>query len=150
MDGVVIRRAHEGDQTLLLDWRNDPAAVATSVSRAPVDPLTHAAWFDRTLADPTIALFIGELGGSPIGMTRFETDPRSGRTVVSINLDPGSRGKGLARPFLVASIGLARADARLPIDAVVRRDNEASLRLFEGAGFRQSRTDDEFVHFALD
>lgn len=150
MSGVVVRRARDDDRDLLFAWRNDPVSVATSGSRAPVDAATHATWFAGVLADPNVMLLIGEVDGRPIGMTRFDIDRQSGHAVVSINLDPGDRGRDLARPFLLAAVDAARADRSGRIDAVVRPDNAASLRLFAGAGFRRSGMDDEFVHFTAD
>ena len=150
MSEVVVRRARDDDRDLLFAWRNDPVSVATSGSRTPVDAGTHATWFAAMLADPDVMLLIGEVDGRPIGMVRFDIDRRSSHAVVSINLDPHARGRGLAQPFLLTAVDAARADRPGPIDAVVRRDNTASLRLFAGAGFRRSGTDDEFVNFTLD
>ena len=150
MSGVVVRRARDEDRDLLLAWRNDPVSVATSGSRAPVDAPAHATWFAGVLADPHVMLLIGEVDGRPIGMTRFDFDREDGHAVVSINLDPRARGRRLAQPFLLASVDAALADRPGRIDAVVRRDNAPSLRLFAAAGFRRNGTDSELVHFTLD
>jgi RimJ/RimL family protein N-acetyltransferase len=99
-----------------------------SRSTEPVEPAGHARWFQGALADPSCTLLIGERGGRKIGMVRLA---RGDETEVSINLNPAERGQGLARELLA----LALAAERGAVLAVIKPENLASIRLFEGAGF---------------
>jgi RimJ/RimL family protein N-acetyltransferase len=131
---LTVRRATADDAADLLAWRNDPLTRAMSRSAEPVEARGHARWFQGVLADPTCTLLIGELGGRKIGMVRLA---RGDETEVSINLNPAERGQGLARELLT----LALAEERGALLAVIKPENLASIRLFEGAGFvlEQSR-----------
>jgi len=125
---VTVRKATADDAADLLAWRNDPLTRAMSRTTEPVGTAEHARWFHRALEDATCTLLIGEDGAEKIGMVRLS---RGEETEVSINLNPAARGRGLARELLA----LALAQERGAVLAVIKPDNRASLRLFEGAGF---------------
>lgn len=125
---VTVRKATADDAADLLAWRNDPLTRAMSRTAEPVEAAEHARWFQRALRDTTCTLLIGEEGGRKIGMVRLTRDEE---TEVSINLNPAARGRGLARELLA----LALAQERGAILAVIKPENLASIRLFEGAGF---------------
>jgi len=135
---VDLRSIGPGDRDLLLTWANDPATRAASFHPAPIDAATHDAWFARRLADGTGRTWVGEVDGHPIGQVRIDLD-ESGRGEVGISIAPDARGRRLARPLLAA--GIAAAVAELGVTgfvALVRPDNAASIRLFRGAGFRDT------------
>ena len=56
---------------------------------------------------------------------------RGAETEVSINLNPAMRGRGLGRELLAKAL----AGERSAVLAMIRPENLASIRLFEGAGF---------------
>jgi RimJ/RimL family protein N-acetyltransferase len=130
---VTVRKAIADDAADLLVWRNDPLTRAMSRTTEPVAATDHARWFQGALQDPTCTLLIGEDDGRKIGMVRLA---RGGETEVSINLNPAVRGQGLARKLLA----LALAEERGAILAVIKPENLASIRLFEGAGFVRQET----------
>jgi RimJ/RimL family protein N-acetyltransferase len=137
---ITVRRAREGDSELLFNWRNDPVTRAASLSTAVVDPVEHDRWFRASLADPGRFLYVVVTTGTipdPIGMCRFDAGRLSAE--VSINLNPAFRGKGLSGAVLAEAIATFRAEVRshVTLTAVIRSTNEPSIRLFEGAGFRE-------------
>ena len=135
---VRIRSATTGDADLLLRWRNDPHTVAMSGTPSAIDREAHVAWFARALADPNRPIFIGEADeDEPIGMCRFDVDQSHRSAVVSIALDPAARGRHLSPRLLRAGIAALRAKRPeiATLDAVIRHENAASLRLFAAAGF---------------
>ena len=125
---LTVRKATADDAADLLAWRNDPVTRAMSRSTEPVEAGDHARWFHGALADPTCTLLIGEQAGRKIGMVRLA---RGEETEVSINLNPAARGRRLAGELLA----LALAEERGAILAVIKPENLASIRLFQGAGF---------------
>ncbi|MBP1704303.1 MAG: hypothetical protein H6Q36_42 [Chloroflexi bacterium] len=132
---VTLRAASSADASLLLEWANDPPTRAASLTTAPIGRPEHVAWLARLLSDPRRRLWIGVAAGQDIGQVRIEVAD-DGAGVVSIALAPGVRGRGLARPLLLA--GLEAAARELGADrarAVVRGSNEVARRLFEGSGF---------------
>lgn len=133
---MVLRPVTQADEALLLRWANDPATRAASRVHDPIVPADHHRWLERRLATPDDArLWIGEIDGVPIGVVRFER--RTATAVeISITVAPDARGRGLARPLLDAGVAVARAAfGPMTIRADILPGNDASLRLFRGAGF---------------
>lgn len=134
---VTLRPVEPADENLLLTWANDPATRAASRDHAAIAPTDHHRWLQQKLSAPDEArLWIGEAEGRPIGVVRFER--RTPMVVeVAITVAPDVRGRGLARPLLDAGIAAAReAFGPVTILAGVLPQNQASLALFAGAGFR--------------
>ena len=132
---IALRPVEPGDRDLLLEWANDPATRAASFYPARIEPDAHRRWFAARLGSPDAGIWIGEIEGRPIGQVRvIRTDGTKGE--VSISLATEARGRGLARPLLLAA--LSEAAERLGVTtfvAAVRPGNGASLALFRGAGF---------------
>jgi len=133
--GPALRRATAGDADRLRAWRNDPAAVAGSLTTAEVGEDEHRAWLDRVLCDPARALWVVEDSGRPAGSVRLDREA-GGAAEVSIALDPAARGLGLAARVLelltVAADGFATE-----LVAQVREANATSLRAFTRAGYAE-------------
>jgi UDP-2,4-diacetamido-2,4,6-trideoxy-beta-L-altropyranose hydrolase len=144
-DKLLVRPAEPADARNLWLWRNDPATRAASRASDPIGWDEHRAWFARALTDPHRTILIGELGGEPVGMVRF--DQRDAAAEVSIALAPERRGGGLGANLL--SVGIARMQVRLLL-ATVHADNTASRRLFAGVGFRQTGSDGGWLQLSRD
>ena len=141
----TLRPATRHDEGHLLAWRNDPDTRAASFTEDEVTPEAHARWLTSKLTDRDCALLIVEDEGRPIGQVRLErVDDRVAE--IHIGLAPEARGTGLGR----AALSLACEDAPnllgvSEVRALVRRENEASLRAFRAAGFAEVATSREAV-----
>lgn len=134
---VQVRPATAADAALLLAWANDPDTRAASFHTERIAPDEHTAWLARSLTLPTRRLFIGMVGEEPVGQVRLDVG-EAGEAEVGISIAPERRGRGLGAGLLAAGIEAGRRDHELAVDrfvARVRLGNEASIRLFEGAGF---------------
>jgi RimJ/RimL family protein N-acetyltransferase len=134
---VEVRPATAEDAVLLLTWANDPVTRAAGFHTEQITPDEHAAWLARTLTLPTRRLFIGMVGEEPVGQVRLDAGER-GEAEVGISIAPERRGQGLGAGLLAAGIEAGRGDPELAVErfvARVRAGNEASIRLFESAGF---------------
>jgi RimJ/RimL family protein N-acetyltransferase len=132
---IRLRPAAVADRDLLLGWANDPDTRARSFHPQAISAETHRAWLAARLADPDSRIWIGESGGVPVGQVRAQRGPE-GRVELGISVARTARGRRLSAPLLLA--GMAAAGRELGATAfiaLVRPDNEASLRLFRGAGF---------------
>jgi len=132
---IRVRRAVAGDADLLLEWANDPATRAASLSSGSIARSEHVAWLDRVVGDQRTGLWIGFVGERPVGQVRVALD-EAGDGEVSISVAPGERGHGLAVPLLEAGLNAATDLGVTEFVAHVRPENEPSRRLFDRAGFR--------------
>jgi L-amino acid N-acyltransferase YncA len=150
MSRVTVRLATADDARALWAWRNDERTRAMSRDRGVVAWVDHRAWFEGALADPQRTIYIGTLpDGERVGMCRFDVDAASTYADVSLNVSPELRGRGLAQPLLAAAIAQFRETRSLPLHAVIRRENTASIRCFEHCGFVRSRTAAAYAFYVL-
>lgn len=133
---IGVRRAVSDDADELLRWRNDPITRSVSRSSKPVTLAEHLAWLEASLTREDRLVLIATKGSQHLGTVRWDLlEPSSWE--VSITLAPEWRGRGLARPMLVAAE--SRLMKEIPgvsgMVAVVHGSNHSSRRLFEGAGY---------------
>lgn len=100
----------------------------------PIPWSDHIDWLRNAIAREDVLLLIGEREGEPIGVIRFEL--RGDTALVSVNVGPDVRGRGLGRQLV--RLGTRRAVERwaAPVDAIIRPGNTASIRTFETAGYQ--------------
>jgi UDP-2,4-diacetamido-2,4,6-trideoxy-beta-L-altropyranose hydrolase len=148
--GLKLRRAVEADGRLLWEWANEPGARAVSFSPESIAWETHAGWFNSKLNDPRCFLFVAENDeGEPVGQVRFDID--SSEAVISVSVDARSRGGGVGGELIrLGSRALFDAAPVALIHAYVKPDNRASVRAFEGAGYRRAGSVEVRGHEALD
>jgi RimJ/RimL family protein N-acetyltransferase len=142
---VTLRRASASDESRLLAWRNDAATRASAFDGEEIPAEVHRAWLRRKLADPACAILIAEEGGGAVGQLRFD---RVGPDLaeVDIAVAPEARGRGIAREIL--GLGLERVENLLGVTrvrALVKPDNQPSLRAFRAAGFQVEREREDAV-----
>jgi len=148
-----LRRVGEKDCRQLWEWANDPKVRPVSFATEPIPWERHLEWFNSKLRDPNAILYLivdGE--GIPAGQVRYQID--NTKAAVSISMAPPFRGKGYATVVLaMAAEDLFRTTAVKQIDAYVKPNNVASLRLFKRAGYTRQRIEmiggHQAVHFVL-
>jgi spore coat polysaccharide biosynthesis predicted glycosyltransferase SpsG/ribosomal protein S18 acetylase RimI-like enzyme len=137
---LVARRATLQDARLLWQWRNDPATRAGSRSQAEVAWDDHLRWLTVSLTRTDRMLLVVEDpvdAVGPVGAVRWDLESQGERDwEVSITVAPERRGQSLARPLLrAAEVALSRGTDVTAYLAVVHRDNDASLRLFQTSAY---------------
>jgi UDP-2,4-diacetamido-2,4,6-trideoxy-beta-L-altropyranose hydrolase len=144
-----LRRIEEKDCRLLWEWANDPEVRAASFSPEPIPWDHHLQWFHSKLADLNALLYlVTDLEDAPVGEVRYQLEGT--RAVVSICLGPEFRGKGYGNTILkMATEELFRSSEVKKIDAYVKPENKASLRLFTSAGFTLATTGQVVGHRAI-
>lgn len=133
-----LRLVRESDCRLLFEWAVEPAARAASFHSAAISWEDHAGWFAERLQDPHSVIYIGENAtGEPVGLVRFQINGET--AVLSVNVAPEFRGEGWGRELITFSTrSLVRARTVRRVDAFVKPENQASVRLFEASGFRRA------------
>ena len=152
-DDLRLRRIREKDCRQLWEWANDPDVRPVSFATEPIPWERHLEWFNSKLRDPNAILCLAVDGEAiPAGQVRFQIE--GARAAVSISLAPAFRGKGYGSVVLaMATENLFRTTAVKQIDAYVKPNNAASLRLFGRAGYITERIEtvggQQAVHFVL-
>lgn len=130
-----MRPAARDDCELLWRWANDPLARAASFDSRQIEWDEHVAWFQARLNDDSSRIYVVEESAQAVGVLRFELEER-GNAVVSINIAPDARGRGLGPVALRQGCALvSERDAVTSVTAYIKADNVASRRAFDQAGF---------------
>jgi len=136
MSTIGLRPVEEGDRELLWTWANLPDVRAVSFSFDPIPWEEHCDWFRSKLADTRCRFFIVTSEDRPVGQVRFDLDGEN--AVISISLDPAARGKGFGSEAIRRAVRMMeREPAVRTIHALIKNDNQPSLRAFTQAGFQR-------------
>ncbi len=125
----------------MYEWRNAPATREASLDSRTIAWDDHLRWLEASVANSARHLLIASVGGVDVGVLRFDRDEIA-RYTVSLYLDPRFQGLGLGGAMLLEGERyLARREPGAVSEylAVVRPENRASVRLFEGCGYRLSQ-----------
>ena len=144
---IVLRKANDGDKTMLWQWRNDALTRAMSRNTDEVPWADHCAWFDRVLSDANRHLLIGDQDGQPLGTVRLDGAANSAE--INITVAPHARGKGVGLALLLAAENYAKKLGLDALTAVIRPANPASKIIFDRAGYKPCGQDDQVEHYRL-
>jgi UDP-2,4-diacetamido-2,4,6-trideoxy-beta-L-altropyranose hydrolase len=138
-----LRLVRQSDSRRLFELADDPVVRAASFHSAAISWEEHVRWFAERLQDRRSVIYLGEnAAGDVVGVVRFQIKGES--AALSVNVAPEFRGRGWGRELIAFSTRtLVRtlAASTFPvrrIDAFVKPDNQASVRLFETSGFRRA------------
>jgi len=153
LSGLELRRTVASDCEIFWAWANDPEVRAASFHCRAISWESHAEWFRTKLADPNAILYTAiSKDHAPVGELRYQIEGK--RAVLSIALGTQFRGRGWGRKMLAVGTERLFHDSEVEsIEAYVKPTNEASLKLFAGAGFEKSSLEivegQEAVRFVL-
>ena len=141
---IFIRNATKKDVKNIFEWRNDSDSIAMSLSSKVISWDEHLKWYRSALKDDNIMITICEFENrqnQEIGMVRFDFDPLKNSASISINLNPIARGKSIGQYCLRAAINFMQKKNKnfKKIVADIKKENIASIKSFEKAGFYSSK-----------
>lgn len=132
-DTLTYRKVSEKDKKLIFDWSNEKGVRENSFNSEPILFEEHALWFDKKLKDENADYIICEMNGKAACFVRF--DKNEHYTTVGINLDKEYRSKGYASHILSDCCREYAKKNEMEIHAFIKKDNIASIKSFEKAGF---------------
>lgn len=138
---LQFRAATIADASQLRRWRNDPLTRAASIRTAAVGEDEHRQWLDALLQNPKRELLIALRRDLAVGCVRF--DRLEQELEMSWTVAPEARGHGIGSKM----VRQAAADRPEALMAKVRKDNHASARIAEAAGFQLAEEDQEIRVF---
>lgn len=136
MSDIKIRRAKENDSKDIFEWRNNELTRQMSITSEIIEWENHSRWFSKSLnSESRILLVCEDNFNEKISIIRF--DISESYAIISINLNPNQRGKGLAKSCLIESIEFFSKEyiGIKNLIAEIKEDNVASQKTFLGIGF---------------
>jgi RimJ/RimL family protein N-acetyltransferase len=136
MVDIKIRSAKENDSKDIFEWRNDELTCQMSHTSEIIEWENHNRWYSNSLDSESRILLICEDGhNEKIAIIRFDISEFN--SVISINLNPTQRGKGIAKFCLIRSIEFFSKEhiEVKNLIAEIKEDNIASQKTFLGIGF---------------
>lgn len=149
MESISVRLATDADSEEIFNWRNDEKTRMMSHTTDMVEWEGHSKWLESTLENPNRCLLMCCIGESNdnVAIVRFDVDADT--ALISINLAPSMRNKGLAKPCLQEAMDFFKKiynDVDC-IKAEIKSINTASRRAFEGVGFCLTKEVDEVRYY---
>ena len=143
MKEIKIRSAEENDSKDIFEWRNDELTRQMSHTSEIIEWENHSRWYSNSLkSENRILLICEDNRNEKIAIIRF--DISESNAIISINLNPNQRGKGLAKPCLIGSIEFFSKEyiEIKCLFAEVKEDNIGSQTIFMCAGFTKYNSKD--------
>jgi len=134
---IIIRQASLADCDSVYEWRNAEETRRYIFNAEPISVEIHRSWYCNSLKNPNRILLIGEIDNKPVGVLRY--DFSGDEALISIYLVPGVQGAGVGSQLLRCGSQWVRENSRYikVIKAEIFRDNIASIRAFESAGYKE-------------
>ena len=136
MVDVKIRSAKENDSKDIFEWRNDELTRQMSHTSEIIEWENHSRWYSNSLdSESRILLICEDDRKEKIAIIRF--DISESNAVISINLNPTQRSKGLAKSCLIESIEFFSKEyiEIKNLIAEIKEENIASQKTFLSIGF---------------
>ena len=133
-NNLSYRKADASDTKLIFEWSNDPLVRMQSFNSERILFEDHVRWLEHKLKSESNQFYIAEMGGIPVALVRIENIPD--KTVIGILLDEQIRGMGLSSYILKDVTNKYFSEYSEPITALIKKDNMASVKGFEKAGFK--------------
>ena len=133
-----LRKVKCEDKEQIYKWRNSPYLIKLGSSGKKVSWDEHSKWFEKTIDDPLVYLYIICNNKLSVGQLRFELfEDTFFKT--SIYLDKKFIGKGLGPKALILGCSLVSKEYEQgTFIAHIKDDNQASIKAFQKAGFLKS------------
>jgi RimJ/RimL family protein N-acetyltransferase len=150
---MIIQKIKKKDSLDIWLWRNNKKSIFFSKNKKKITLETHNKWFKKNLKNKKIKLYIGSLvkknEKKKVGIIKFNI--KSKYALISINLNPVMRGKGLSYILLAAGIKKFLKFKKIKLIAEIKKNNFASIKCFLKNGFRflKSRNQYNFYQRSL-
>jgi RimJ/RimL family protein N-acetyltransferase len=135
---IEIRDATINDAEILFEWANDLNTRQNSFNPETIEWNDHISWLRKKLLDPLTRIYILYYHHKQIATVRFDTNKN---TIIGITVAPSYRGLGLGAEILKIATNNFWINNNDEIFAYIKKENIASQRIFEKAGFRFLKED---------
>lgn len=132
---IKIRKALETDVKQYFDWSNDPLVRQNSFCSDEISWENHVKWFNTKIKDKNSFLYLFESMNDkkPIGQVRIEI--KETEAIIGISIDESFRNKKITPQIIHKASQEYFLTNDISITAYIKKENIASYRVFEKAGF---------------
>ena len=135
-DLITLRNMLATDVELVFHWRNDLRVRQFMFNQAPLDPNSHAAWFDKVDQDPLCHVLLICQGKRPFGFVQFNVKLCRGVADWGFYVDPdGPKGQGARLGRIALNYGFNVLELHR-ICGQVLAHNQRSIIFHERHGFK--------------
>ena len=141
--GLWCRMAQSKDSELYFNWASDPVVRASGFHTDELKWGDHCKWFDKMIKSPDTYLYVvSNAFDEKVGQVRLTPDP-SGFLEIGFSVAQDFRGKGMGTKILQAVLERALSDNSevRGFIARVKKENQASAKIFSQLGFEPSEDD---------
>lgn len=134
---IYLRDAKKDDCRFIWEIANDSVVREVSFSSDKIPWEEHQKWFNNKLQSSNCIFFIIESSsGASLGQIRFELTNED--WVISLSIAKSFRGQGLGSKIIrMGSRLFFKHKSQIDtINAYIKNDNGASIRVFEKSGYR--------------
>ncbi|MDP2628631.1 MAG: GNAT family N-acetyltransferase, partial [Nanoarchaeota archaeon] len=133
---LTIRDANEEDSEDIWNWRNDSVTRQNSRNKEEIPWENHVGWYVKALLNQNKKIFVGMDGETKVGRIMFDII-EGGLSEVGVVIAPEGRGRGYGSELIrIGSLEyFSREESINEILAEIQRNNPASIRVFEKAGY---------------
>ncbi|MBP2201425.1 RimJ/RimL family protein N-acetyltransferase [Methanococcus voltae] len=149
VDTLYFRFAEEKDCKLLFDWRNDPEVRNNSGDSSELVYNNHKEWFFNALKNKDVVILLAINDNSEeVGQVRLNISKSQG--IISISLDKSFRGNGYGTYIIKKASSIFLNNFHIKsIIAKIRKENLASVKSFEKAGYKYLREEGGFKYYVF-
>jgi len=134
---INLRKVEITDINDMFEWRNHPDIRKNFFNQELLSWDEHEKWFIAKLKDPDAAVYMAYYKKEKIGTIRFEANESAIKT--SVMLNPLFLSKGLGSQVIKMGVKrfIMEKNPDMQIIAEIKKDNVASVKAFEEAGFEE-------------
>jgi len=148
-DKIFFESIEEHHANLLYEWVNSKSSLKNKKStNSKIEFKTHKEWLLKRINSDFAKIWIILLNEKPIGQARLELNQNKEDVFVDIFINSVYRGKGYASKVIKELI--IKFKDIFPgknLKAIVKEDNENSIKLFIKSNFLPLDYDGNFLHF---
>ena len=137
---IMLRRCTYSDMDIIYKWINDDEVRTNSFNSDYIEYETHVKWFNEKINSNNIYMYIILNNNKEIGTIRLEK--HNSKAIISYLISNEYRGKGYGNKV----IDLIKKEAIINnidiLEAVVKKDNIVSRRIFINNGFFEIQEND--------
>ncbi len=131
---ISLRKAKIEDSVLYFEWVNEPSVRLNSLNSEYIHWENHQEWFLKKIKNLDSFLYLFEFSNKKIAQVRIDFQNQVG--LIDYSIDVNFRGLGLGRIILKKTIIQLRNELKnFTLNAIVKKENKASLEIFRTIGF---------------